>query len=45
VKVRGAYFLMAPSAWFVLVPLAHASLLSGIVLWLVIIDAHRPGER
>ena len=31
VKVRGAYLLMAPAAWFVLVPLAHASLLSGIV--------------
>ena len=34
-KVRGAYLLMAPAAWFVLVPLAHASLLSGIVLSLV----------
>jgi hypothetical protein len=32
VKVRGAYLVMAPAAWFVLVPLAHASLLSGIVL-------------
>lgn len=32
VKVRGAYLLMAPAAWFVLVPLAHASLLSGLVL-------------
>jgi hypothetical protein len=32
VMVRGAYLLMAPAAWFVLVPLAHASLLSGIVL-------------
>jgi hypothetical protein len=32
VKVRGSYLLMAPAAWFVLVPLAHASLLSGIVL-------------
>ena len=32
VKARGAYLLMAPAAWFVLVPLAHASLLSGIVL-------------
>jgi hypothetical protein len=32
VKVRAAYLLMAPAAWFVLVPLAHASLLSGIVL-------------
>jgi hypothetical protein len=31
-KVRGAYLLMAPAAWFVLVPLAHASLVSGIVL-------------
>jgi len=31
-KVRGAYLLMAPAAWFVLVPLAHASLLSGVVL-------------
>ena len=32
VEVRGAYLLMAPAAWFVLVPLAHASLLSGIAL-------------
>ena len=32
VKVRGAYLLMAPAAWCVLVPLAHASLLSGIAL-------------
>ena len=32
VKVRGGYLLMAPAAWFVLVPLAHASLLSGIAL-------------
>lgn len=32
VKVRGAYLLMAPAAWIVLVPLAHVSLLSGIVL-------------
>ena len=31
-EVRGAYLLMAPAAWFVLVPLAHASLLSGIAL-------------
>jgi hypothetical protein len=31
-KVRGTYLLMAPAAWFVLVPLAHASLLSGIAL-------------
>jgi hypothetical protein len=30
--VRGAYLVMAPAAWFVLVPLAHASLFSGIVL-------------
>ena len=30
--VRGVYLVMAPAAWFVLVPLAHASLLSGIVL-------------
>ena len=30
--LRGAYLLMAPAAWFVLVPLAHASLLSGIML-------------
>lgn len=30
--VRGAYLVMAPAAWLVLVPLAHASLLSGIVL-------------
>lgn len=30
--VRGAYLLMAPAAWLVLVPLAHASLLSGVVL-------------
>jgi hypothetical protein len=30
--VRGAYLIMAPAAWFVLVPLAHASLLSGIAL-------------
>ena len=30
--VRGAYLVMAPAAWFVLVPLAHASLVSGIVL-------------
>jgi hypothetical protein len=29
---RGAYLVMAPAAWFVLVPLAHASLLSGIAL-------------
>ena len=30
--VRGAYLVMAPAAWFALVPLAHASLLSGLVL-------------
>ena len=30
--VRGAYLVMAPAAWLVLVPLAHASLLSGLVL-------------
>src|SRR5262245_31566627 len=30
--VRGAYLVMAPAAWVVLVPLAHASLLSGIAL-------------
>jgi hypothetical protein len=30
--VRGAYLVMASAAWFVLVPLAHASLLSGIAL-------------
>jgi hypothetical protein len=30
--VRGAYLVMAPAAWFVLVPLAHASLVSGVVL-------------
>src|SRR5918993_2346906 len=30
--VRGAYLVMAPAAWFVLVPLAHASLISGIAL-------------
>ena len=29
---RGAYLVMAPAAWFALVPLAHASLLSGIAL-------------
>ena len=32
ITVRGAYLVMAPAAWFVLVPLAHASLLSGIAL-------------
>lgn len=30
--VRGAYLIMAPAAWLVLVPLAHASLVSGIAL-------------
>jgi hypothetical protein len=30
--VRGTYVVMEPAAWFVLVPLAHASLLSGIAL-------------
>jgi hypothetical protein len=30
--VRGVYLVMAPAAWFVLVPLAHASLLSGIAI-------------
>lgn len=30
--VRGAYLVMAPAAWFVLLPLAHASLLSGVAL-------------
>jgi hypothetical protein len=30
--VRGVYLVMAPAAWFVLVPLAHASLLSGGVI-------------
>jgi hypothetical protein len=30
--VRGAYLVMAPAAWFVLVPLAHATLFSGVVL-------------
>jgi hypothetical protein len=29
--VRGAYLVMEPAAWFVLVPLAVASLLTGIV--------------
>jgi hypothetical protein len=29
--VRGAYLVMEPAAWFVLVPLSLASLLSGIV--------------
>jgi hypothetical protein len=30
--VRGAYLVMAPAAWFVLVPLAHATLFSGLAL-------------
>jgi hypothetical protein len=30
--VRGTYLVMAPAAWFVLVPLAHASLFSGLAL-------------
>ena len=30
--VRGVYLVMAPAAWFVLVPLAHASLLSGVAI-------------
>src|ERR687891_2208066 len=30
--VRGAYLIMAPAAWLVLVPLAHAALVSGIAL-------------
>jgi hypothetical protein len=30
--VRGAYLVMAPAAWFVLVPLAHTALFSGIAL-------------
>lgn len=34
IVVRGAYLLMAPAAWFVLVPLAHAALISGILLCL-----------
>jgi hypothetical protein len=29
--VRGAYLVMEPAAWFVLVPLASASLLTGLV--------------
>jgi hypothetical protein len=29
---RGAYLLMAPTAWLTLVPLAHASLLSGVAI-------------
>jgi hypothetical protein len=30
--VRGVYLVMAPAAWFVLVPLAHASLFSGVAI-------------
>jgi hypothetical protein len=30
--VRGTYLVMAPAAWFVLVPLAQASLLSGVAI-------------
>jgi hypothetical protein len=30
--VRGTYLVMEPAAWFVLVPLAFASLLTGIVM-------------
>jgi hypothetical protein len=30
--VRGAYLVMAPAGWFVLVPLAHATLFSGLAL-------------
>jgi hypothetical protein len=30
--VRGAYLVMASAAWFVLVPLAHAALISGVAL-------------
>lgn len=30
--VRGAYLVMAPTAWLVLVPLAHASLLTGVAI-------------
>jgi uncharacterized membrane protein len=30
--VRGAYLVMEPAAWFVLVPMAFASLLTGIVM-------------
>lgn len=29
---RGVYLVMAPAAWFALVPLAHVSLLSGLAL-------------
>ena len=30
--VRGAFLVMAPAAWFALLPLAHAALVSGIAL-------------
>ena len=30
--VRGAYLVMVPAAWFVLVPLAHTSVLTGVAL-------------
>lgn len=30
--VRGVYLVMAPTAWLALVPLAHASLLSGVAI-------------
>ena len=30
--VRGAYLVMEPAAWYVLVPLAFASLLTGVVM-------------
>jgi hypothetical protein len=30
--VRGAYLVMEPAAWFVLVPMAFASLLTGLVM-------------
>jgi hypothetical protein len=33
--VRGAYLVMAPAAWLVLVPLAHASLLTGVAISLI----------
>jgi hypothetical protein len=34
ITTRGAYLVMAPAAWFALVPLAHVSLLSGLALCL-----------
>jgi hypothetical protein len=30
--VRGSYLVMAPAAWFVLMPLAHASFVTGVAL-------------